>query len=166
MLKKIYDVFPRARGGALVWIPDLRKAVNLPLAVLNVVLFDLARKDEIIFHRHAHPARITEDERFEFLYDGENYYVGFALNDEAGGLSKRRLILADLLEVFKLPGDWSGRLADHQLVRILEVLQAGEGLVERRDIVSKLAQVFVRSSDWCGALTTDQLGRILAILQE
>lgn len=75
---------PGAMDGALVWIPDLRKeveeALNSPPDVFDNAVRELALKDEIILHRHAHVARITAQERREFVTDGESWFVGLALN--------------------------------------------------------------------------------------
>lgn len=86
-LARIMDSIRTRRGtmdGALVWIPDLRKeveeALNCPSDVFDKAILELARKDDIILHRHVHVARITNQERREFVTDGENWFVGLALN--------------------------------------------------------------------------------------
>ena len=86
-LARIMDRIRARRGamdGALVWIPDLRKevseALNSPPDVFDKAILELARKDDIILHRHVHVARITNQERREFVTDGENWFVGLALN--------------------------------------------------------------------------------------
>lgn len=84
IMERIHGI-PGAHNDELIWIPDLRNMVEKELG--NKELFDnaileLAAQKKIIFHRHVHPIRMTEQERKAFITDGENWYVGFTLRRE------------------------------------------------------------------------------------
>lgn len=83
ILKKIMEVQPAAKQEALVLIPELRAAMNLPKEIFDQAILELAVQDTLILHRHVHTARMNDKERGEMVTDGQgNYYVGVVLRSK------------------------------------------------------------------------------------
>ena len=77
ILKRMVEIKPSAADEALVWIPELRAAMNVPKRVFDDAILEMARRDTLILHRHAHSGRMDRAEREEMVTDGRgNYYVG------------------------------------------------------------------------------------------
>jgi hypothetical protein len=75
-IKAMIDLEPKAKRQAPIWIPDLRKKMNLSKDVFDRELLTLATTGKIFFNRHAHPIQMNDKEKSEMIPDGEgNYYV-------------------------------------------------------------------------------------------
>lgn len=80
IMNKIVEIEPAARQQALVSIPALRAALDLPKEAFDQAILDLAGQARIFLHRHVHPAQISGEEGVQMVTDGKgNYYVGIVL---------------------------------------------------------------------------------------
>ncbi|MCP4345097.1 MAG: hypothetical protein GY795_06170 [Desulfobacterales bacterium] len=82
ILDKIIEIEPAARRQALVSIPDLRIALDLPKQVFDQAILNLASQEKIFLHRHVHPGRMSQEERNQMVADGQgDYYMGVVLRN-------------------------------------------------------------------------------------
>ncbi len=80
IVAKIVEVEPAARQQALVSVPALRTALNVPKKEFDQAILALAGEGKIFLHRHVDPAQMTDEKRRQMVADGEgNYYMGIVL---------------------------------------------------------------------------------------
>lgn len=63
----------------LISIPDLRRFLGQPKEKFDPAVLDLSRKGKVVLHSHDHPYGLSEDEIYELVQDGKNFYIGIAL---------------------------------------------------------------------------------------
>ncbi len=84
LLGRMNEVVPGAIHQVPVWIPTLRKAVNLPKEDFDRALLHLARTGKIFLDKHAHPAQMTPEEKEEMLSDSHgNWFVAALIRKDA-----------------------------------------------------------------------------------
>jgi len=82
IFEKVHRIEPAAGQQALVSIPLLRKAMQLPKSMFDEAILTLARQEKIWLHRHVDPAQIGESERSRLISDRRgNYYMGLVLRN-------------------------------------------------------------------------------------
>jgi hypothetical protein len=67
ILKKMVEIKPSASKGALVHLPDLRKALNLPKEQFDKMIMDLAERDLIQLQSHDMPASLSKELREGYI---------------------------------------------------------------------------------------------------
>ncbi len=84
LLALLSVVEPRARSGALVTLPDLRRAAGLAKTEFDREVLRLARTGRLVLHRHDFPAGLTDAERAALVTDeAGQFYVGVGLRQAA-----------------------------------------------------------------------------------
>ena len=73
---------PGAADDHLIWLPELRAAMNLSKNAFNKAIITLIHQDILIGHRHVHAARMNDQERAEMVTDGVNFFCGVTVNEE------------------------------------------------------------------------------------
>lgn len=83
ILSRMEEIEPRAREGAMVYIPELRRAAEFlhrDRAEFDRAIWDLVRVGRIAVHRYDHAATLTEAERADLLRDESGqFYNGLSL---------------------------------------------------------------------------------------
>jgi len=80
LLALIRQIEPGAEQGALVTARELRRAANQDKMIFDQAVLTLARKGQLMLHRHDYASGLSPSERDELVTDGAGtYYVGMAL---------------------------------------------------------------------------------------
>ncbi len=83
ILRKMVEIEPRATGGALVSLRNLRRALSMDKEVFDRTIIALANDQKIVLHQHSYPAGLSDEERSGYVDDGQGrLYVGAALPEE------------------------------------------------------------------------------------
>jgi hypothetical protein len=86
IVSTMLKISPGAANQAPVWIPDLRKALDLPKSTFDRAILILAKQGTIFLNRHAHPAQMNDAEKEKMIADGQgNYYVVVVLRQGKSG---------------------------------------------------------------------------------
>ncbi len=83
ILARMQEIEPRAAEGAMVSIPELRRAMEFLHAnrlELDEALWDLIRSGRLAVHRHDHPYGLSDSERGDLLQDqAGHFYNGLSI---------------------------------------------------------------------------------------
>lgn len=77
-------VEPRAATGALVTVPELRRAAKLPKAGFDALILKAARSGRVVLHRHDFPANLSQQERDDLVTDEMGtHYIGVGIRQSS-----------------------------------------------------------------------------------
>jgi hypothetical protein len=83
ILERMLEIEPAARQGAMVYVPELSRAVDFQQGQqgeFQQAVWELVRQERIALHRHGHPANLSPEERGSLITDEQgNYYHGISM---------------------------------------------------------------------------------------
>lgn len=83
LLERMVEIEPAARQGAMVYVPELRRALDFQPAAsaeFDEAVWALVRQGRVALHKHGHPAGLPADERGALITDERgNHYHGISL---------------------------------------------------------------------------------------
>lgn len=83
LLERMAEIEPAARQGAMVYVPELRRALDFQPAAsaeFDEAVWALVRQGRVALHKHGHPAGLPADERAALIADERgNHYHGISL---------------------------------------------------------------------------------------
>lgn len=86
IIQTILHIEPGAARQAPVWIPDLRRAMDIPKSTFDRSILMLSQQGKVFLNRHAHPAQLDDAQRESMIPDGQgNYFVVMGLREGYSG---------------------------------------------------------------------------------